>query len=191
VFVYLIENVVNGKYYVGKTVHHNLNSYLSVKRWAARHNIKSAPIVSAMSEYGIDSFEVSVLGTAPTSDQLNELERLWIILLNARDPNIGYNVCVGGSTGRLGLTTSEETKKKIGLANKGRKPKGYVRTELHRQQLRDRMMDNTIGVKITPEIAVQWKAAETNNQKQARYASIKASWDRRKAEKVTVFVTSR
>jgi hypothetical protein len=42
------------------------------------------------------------------------------------------------------------------------------------------MQGNDIGIKITPELAAQWKANETIEQKQKRCAAIKASWDRRK-----------
>jgi group I intron endonuclease len=178
-YVYLLTNKVNGKYYVGKTVHRNLNSYLSVKRWAARHGkFQGMPVVCAMAKYGVDNFSVDVLAVAYTPEELDELERLWIIALNSRDTAIGYNVNLGGSAGRLGMPCSEEHKIRIGAANRGRKPKGYVRTEEHRRQLRERMRGNKIGKKITPEMVAMWKATETPETKRKRHAAIKAEWDR-------------
>ena len=139
-FVYLLTNTVNGKYYVGKTTHHNLDWYLSVKRWAARNKKDHVmPVVRAMAKYGVENFSVDVLAVSDKVEELNNLERLWIIILNSRDATLGYNICSGGDVGRLGIPQSQETKDKIGHANKGRKPVGYVRTETHRQQLRDRV----------------------------------------------------
>jgi len=149
-FVYLLTNAINGKYYVGKTVSKNLNRYLSVKRWAARHRKGyPMPVVRAMAKHGIENFFVDVLAIPENAEELDNLERIWIILLDSRNPKLGYNVLPGGDTGRLGLPCSDEAKQKIGIANKGRKPVGHTRTEAHRQQLRDRMRGNRIGKKIT------------------------------------------
>lgn len=144
--VYLLINEVNGKYYVGKTVSKNLNKYLSVKRWAARHNKNlGMPLVRAMRKHGVENFSTSVLAKVDNPAQLLELEKVWIIALDSRNPRYGYNVCAGG-IGTTGLACSEERKQKIGLANKGRTPKGYVRTEEHKRQLRERMKGNRRGV---------------------------------------------
>ena len=70
--------------------------------------------------------------------------------------------------GRTGLSCSPEHKCKIGLANKGKKPKGYVRTEEHRQQLRDRMKGNNVGVKFTKESATAVMAKLTPDQRKER-----------------------
>ena len=123
---------------------------------------------------------MDILARPLVREELDLAERLWIILLNSRNPAVGYNVSAGGDASRLGAKNSIEHNQKIGAANKGRKPKGYVRTDLHRKQLRDRMLGNDKGVKITPETAIAWKAAETPEQKAKRHAAIKASWDRRK-----------
>ena len=142
--VYLLENTVNGKYYVGKTVSHSLNSYLSVKRWAARHGkAQNMPVVRAMQKYGISAFRATVLVTADSAESLSELERLWIIVLDARNPHIGYNISAGGGGARR--PCSLETRLKIGRANKGRKPVGYARTAEHSQQVRERMKGNKHG----------------------------------------------
>lgn len=168
-YIYLITNKINGKYYVGKTKHKNLNSYLSVKRWAVKHKkAHNMPIVSAMIKYGIDNFTIDILNEPTSVEDLNNLEQLWIILLNSRDPNVGYNILPGGDLSRTGVPCREETKRKIGLANKGRKPKGYIRTDLHRQQLRDRMKGNNIGIKFTSESATQKALTMTIEERKER-----------------------
>jgi len=180
-FVYLLYNKINGKYYVGKTVSINLNRYLSVKRWAARHRKNyPMPIVRAMAKYGIDNFSVDILAVPNGREELGNLERIWILFLDSRNPKLGYNVWPGGDIGRLGIPCSEEAKKKIGAANKGRKPMGYIRTELHRQQLRDRMMGNRLGTKFTSESARLAIKNETPENKAKRIAGIQRAWDRRR-----------
>lgn len=178
--VYLLTNLINGKYYVGKTVNPNLRQYLTNNKfWAATSDKGKKywhrmPIIAALRKYGIENFTAEVLTRATNDDELNMFERLWITALDSRNPAIGYNLSAGGEGMRF--PKSEDAKRKIGLANKGRKPKGYKRTELHLQQRRDAMKGNNIGIKITPETAKKWKAAETVEQKTARYAAIKASW---------------
>lgn len=182
--VYLLTNQINGKYYVGKTVAKNLNSYLSVKRWAAKHGKnQSMPVVRAIAKYGWENFQVDTICTATTLEQLDDLEKLWIILLNARAPEIGYNISAGGNLGRTGVKNTAEHNAKIGLANKGKKPVGYVRTDEHRRQLQDRMRGNLLGTKFTSETGGNYLRAETPEQKAKRHASIKAAWDRRKSLK--------
>jgi group I intron endonuclease len=165
--VYLITNLATGKYYVGKTVSANLNRYLSVKRWAARHGqVKGMPIVASMAKHGIESFVTQTLAQAESAEQLDMLERLWIAALDALNPNVGYNISAGGGGSRRSCSLA--TKRKIGLANKGRKPKGYIRTEKHRQQRREAMLGNNIGVKITAARAKAWSDKMTPEQRRAR-----------------------
>ena len=147
--VYLISNLVNGKYYVGKTVSRNLRRYIVTQKfWAAtsekgRKCWQNMPIIAALRKYGIENFSVDVLAYAADNEQLSLLERLWIVALDSRNPLVGYNISAGGEGIRVPMT--EDRKRKIGIANKGRKPKGYVRTEAHSKQLRDRMQGNRHG----------------------------------------------
>ena len=176
--VYLLENTVNGKYYVGKTVSQNLHRYLLTKQSQARRNNPSnMPVVSAIRKYGWAAFRAEVLGIVQTHEELNNLEKLWIILLDAQNKHVGYNVAAGGSGGRVG-PCSLETRLKIGQANKGRKPVGYARTAEHSQQLRDRMQGNKLGIKFTTESATVAILNESAERRVRRAAGIKASWDK-------------
>jgi len=168
---------VNGKYYVGQTKKKDLHKYFTFKKWCARTGRSNhMPVIYAIAKYGWENFTVDILALPKTMEQMNDLERAWIIVLNSRNPELGYNLAIGG--GKVCIPLSEETKAKIGAANKGRKPKGYIRTELHRQQLRDRMKGNKVGKKITAEVVRQWRKNETNEQKQIRYSALKRAWDR-------------
>lgn len=180
--VYLLTNLVNGRYYVGRTVNPDLHDYLSVKRWAARHDkVPSMPLIRAMRKYGVENFKAEVLTTTDSIKQLDELERLWIAVLDAQ--HFGYNVAAGGSG--ASRPCSEDTKRKIGIANKGRKPAGYVRTEKHKQQLSERPRIS----RETGYALASWEnggnvsaylSKETPEQKAKRYAAIKASWVKRR-----------
>ena len=134
--VYLLTNQVNGKYYVGKTVSFKLHKYLSNKRWHARQDAtvgRNEPLIRAMRKYGVESFSEEILSIGRDKEHLSLLEKLWIILLDSRNPEVGYNILSGGEN-QYQPTCSEDTKRKISLANKGRKPKPYVRTEEHKRQ---------------------------------------------------------
>ena len=156
-YIYLLTNKVNGKYYVGQTKKKNLQKYFIFKRWCARVGKKTnMPIVKAIAKYGWDNFIVDILAIPETPEQMNDLERIWIILLNARDPEFGYNLCIGGGKGQL--TLSEEWK----------------------AQLRDRMKGNSLGTKFTSESGRLAILNETPENKAKRIAGIQRSWDRRR-----------
>lgn len=142
--IYLIVHKESGKCYVGKTVSEDLHHYLSVKRWQVKHGrVCGMPIIAAIRKYGWSAFDVFSVANAESEQELNNLEQLWIVSLDS--VRTGYNVCMGGESIMAGRKMSESHKTKIGQANKGRKPAGYIRTVLHRQQLRTRMLGNKVG----------------------------------------------
>jgi len=69
-----------------------------------------------------------------------DAERFFIAFYGRADLGLGRlrNLTDGGE-GCVGAIRTDEWKRKIGLGNKGRKPVGYIRTEEHRMQLRERM----------------------------------------------------
>lgn len=144
-YIYIITNIINNKIYIGKTVNKNLFDYLSVKRWAVNHNKDiNMPIIKAMQKYGMDNFIYEILDdTASSNEELIYLEKEWIAFLDSMNPAIGYNATAGGEG--ASRPCSEATKKKIGLANRGRKPKGYIHTAEHCEQIRQRMLGSKHG----------------------------------------------
>lgn len=142
--VYILTNLVNGKYYVGKTVLSNLRKYLSTKKWQARKGLRTQPLLAAMRKYGFENFEAEVLSIATTREELCELEKLWILLLDCRNPKIGYNILAGGEHVYRAPCT-EETRRKMRLAAVGRKPLPYVRTEAHGKQISNRITGTHYG----------------------------------------------
>lgn len=92
-YIYLIENKINNKKYVGKTTY-------SLKRRFAEHvrNIKKhpdRPLYRAMNKYGKDNFEIRELECCDIS-LLEEREKYWISYFNTYLGD-GYNATYGGS----------------------------------------------------------------------------------------------
>ena len=108
-FIYKIQNKIDGKSYIGKTVN-DVNT-----RWNEhiRGKDKKSLIYRAINKYGKDNFEFSIIGTANSMDELNDLERFFIAEFNSLTPN-GYNFTKGGD-GSLGCIPSIETRMKMCL----------------------------------------------------------------------------
>ena len=68
-----------------------------------------------MQKYGKEKFSFQIVDIAESKEELDQKEIYWIAELNSMLPT-GYNIREGGSRGLL----SEESKKKISRANKGR-----------------------------------------------------------------------
>jgi group I intron endonuclease len=183
--IYLLTNKVNGKYYVGKTVQSNVKRYLSSKKWAATlpkddpRGEAYMPIVRAIRKYGFENFIVEVLAETDNHEKLCALEKLWIVLLDARNTSIGYNICAGGK-GTTGRKNSEETLVKMRKAAEGRVPPPYTRTEKHRQQSRENMLKNIVekGLQksFTSGTCSEYITNETLEQKEKRACSMRENW---------------
>jgi hypothetical protein len=120
--IYKIENLINGKLYIGQTTRSIESRFLS-------HSKGDMIIGRAIKKYGIQSFKISVIDNATDKKVLNEKEKYWIKKLNTLSPN-GYNISTGGTGGNLGelvnkkikdTMQSEEIRKRIREANTGRK----------------------------------------------------------------------
>lgn len=126
----------SGKSYIGRT--YNLNKRLG------EHRRKSSPCIAlrnAIFKYGFENFSLEILKENLDLQAANELEVKLISLHNSLHPN-GYNIQIGGtfhnqtpelrkiisetSTGRpsvnKGIKLSDETKKKMSDAKKGKPP---------------------------------------------------------------------
>ena len=113
--IYCIENIINGKMYVGQSrnIRKRLIVHLSRAKSPLTH--KSA-LYSAMVKYGIDNFSIKILELCDSS-LLNPRESFWIKELNCMSPN-GYNLDSGGDYPEV---ISDEWKLKNSEAQKGRK----------------------------------------------------------------------
>lgn len=118
-YIYKITNKINGKSYIGKT--NNL-----IRRWNEHKSGKggTAILSKAFIKYGINNFlfEKLIRIQSKKIDKLNcilsALEKYYIRKLNTFHD--GYNATIGGD-GTSNYHHSDITKKKISLANRGKK----------------------------------------------------------------------
>jgi group I intron endonuclease len=92
----MIENILNGKFYIGKTVKTVQERFKQHIRLAKKRTNRK--LYDAMNHYGIDKFVVHVMeDNIQSQDLLNEREIYWINKLNAIEN--GYNMAEGGDGG--------------------------------------------------------------------------------------------
>lgn len=142
--VYQHKNKINGKIYIGITMQE------PEQRWRHGEGYKSSPhFYAAIQKYGWDNFEHNILFINLTKEEACLKEQELIKQFKSMDREFGYNSTSGGdiftmnketkqkisqammgNQNGLGHPCSEEKKKKISEAQKGRKL-----TEEHKQKL--------------------------------------------------------
>lgn len=104
-----------GKVYIGMTCQE------PIKRWKYGWGYKNNHhFDSAIQKYGWDNFEHEILFTGLTQDEASIKERELIEKYKSNNPEFGYNISSGGYGGREGVPQSDEAKRKVSEANKGR-----------------------------------------------------------------------
>ena len=116
--LYEHRNKINGKRYIGITNN-------KTKRWygKGKHYEGCPYFFAAIQKYGWDAFEHNVLIYDLSREEASRLERHYIKVLKTCDKAFGYNLAAGGTNAptMLGKHHSEETKRKIGSSNFGKK----------------------------------------------------------------------
>lgn len=121
--IYKVSNSINSKLYIGQTVQK------LEKRWKT-HQSKGNALYNSIKKYGVEKFIIEAIDFAETIEELNEKEIYWIQFYNCISPN-GYNLRLGGNSGGK---HSEETKRKISEAGKGR-PVSEKTRQLKKEQM--------------------------------------------------------
>lgn len=123
--IYKIQNLVNGKTYVGFTT--NLNRRIKCHKNRAFVSLHKTKLYDAMRKYGWDNFQFSVVYESKDVEHTKNVMENYFIAEYDSIKN-GYNMTLGGD-GTLGVVPwnkgisviiSEETKKKISSALKGK-----------------------------------------------------------------------
>lgn len=85
-YVYCHINKLNGKVYVGRTDNPS-------RRWTNGAGYKhNQGFYNDIQEYGWDNFEHRILEDCLTYDESREMERFYIDVLDAKNPEQGYNL---------------------------------------------------------------------------------------------------
>jgi len=175
--IYLIENQITKKVYVGKTGWTAKRRLLKHLDNATLRN-QSSLLYNSIRKHGRDVFTISVLETCPESEA-NNREIFYIAEYESfTDRSKGYNLTAGGDGGatRTGQKCSEEHKAKVGLANKGRtwtpeqrivlmearRKQGDERRGVPRPELKGRVSPNK-GKKMSPESLAKQLATRLAN----------------------------
>jgi group I intron endonuclease len=127
-YVYIITNRVNGKSYVGQTLRRPIermrsHRYAASLKFGARSDMV---IARAIRTYGWDSFSWRVIEICQSQELLDAAESYWIEKYRTVSPD-GYNIALGG---RGRGSVSDETRKRISEAGRGRLVGGDTRKKL-------------------------------------------------------------
>ncbi len=136
--VYMHENRVNGKKYIGIT------SQKPTNRWRNGAGYDKQPrFFAAIQRYGWDAFRHEILYTGLTQEEAERLEVDLIEKYETLNEEKGYNIAPGGvvfiptgetrakqSAARIGWTPSAETRQKMSDAKRGKRLSAEHRAHL-------------------------------------------------------------
>lgn len=89
-YIYKTTNLINGKIYIGQHKH---------SCWDDKYLGSGTMLFRAIDKYGINNFKCELLESVNSQEELNNREKYYIELFNARDNSIGYNIAAGGIGG--------------------------------------------------------------------------------------------
>ena len=109
-YIYKTTNLLNGKFYVGKSSFKNN----CLDYWYLGSGVL---IKKSIKKYGRGNFKKEIIEWCSSFEESNEREKYWIKELDALNLKIAYNIATGGDGGSLGA----EVNRRISEALKGRK----------------------------------------------------------------------
>ncbi len=170
-FVYIIINSANQKYYIGKTVNKNLDYYLSRQLWCAYNPDKSRTskphLFNAMRKYPRECWSIAPLVQLQTEEDLLAAEKFLIEIFGAR--RYGYNICVGGR-GTIGWVPSAETRARQRASNLGKEHKPFTpEQEARRLAAWQKVLEEKNGSFQTPESIEKIKTARAKQDESRRF----------------------
>ena len=115
--IYRILNKTNNKSYIGQTVYDNPSRRWNVHKNNYRKDKHQEYLYRSIRKHGIENFEFSVICKC-SNGELSEMESKYIAEFKTFG-KLGYNMTSGGE-GTSNREVSEETRKKLSIAGKGR-----------------------------------------------------------------------
>ena len=107
-YVYCIENIVNGKLYIGKAG--NIKKRWSQHKTASKNSKTTNVFYRALRKYGTANFKITTLDQDEDENICYRKEIEWISKLHTTNRDKGYNRTLGGQ-GCKGLQLTEDQKK--------------------------------------------------------------------------------
>lgn len=137
--VYMHENRVNGKKYIGIT------SQKPTRRWANGNGYRRCPFFyAAIQKHGWDAFRHEILYTELTEEDAERLEVELIAKYQTQDADHGYNLTAGGCA-TTGWAPTDENRKHISDSLKGvmAREKNPFYGKHHSQETKQRLSEIT------------------------------------------------
>lgn len=110
-YIYETINLINNKRYIGQ--HKSCEFDISYKG-------SGKLLTEAINKYGKSNFETHIIEECESQEELNDKEIYWINYYQAVENDNFYNLDIGGK-GSHEYSTSEETRKKLSDAQKGKR----------------------------------------------------------------------
>jgi len=157
--IYIIQNMVSNKVYVGQTMGKLSDRWGKHKNALNRGVHGNSHLQSAWIKYGAQSFEFALLETYATHDQINEAECFYLEYFRSLGVDL-YNIRAGGSHG----THSKETREKLRVARlKQTPPDATARANMRAAQLGRKLSEATLaklrGRVVSEETKAKLRAA--------------------------------
>ena len=145
-YIYITENIINNKRYIGQ---HRSSD------WDYNYFGSGKILKQTITKYGIKNFTCFPPAWAWSKEELNQLEIDYIAHYNPE-----YNITKGGQG--FNIPHSEETKKKCGIKNIGRK---HTHEHIQKQKLGIKGIRNTEASKLKTSISSTGRNWYTNGIK--------------------------
>lgn len=107
-YVYCIENIVNGKLYIGKA--RNIKRRWSQHKSASNNLSITTIFYRALRKHGTANFKITTLDQDENEELCYKKEVEWILKLDSTNPDKGYNITAGGQ-GNSSMKLTKEQKK--------------------------------------------------------------------------------
>jgi len=115
-YIYKIENLVNGKVYIGQTTQNPNYRRRQHFKLLRDNKHQNSHLQHSFNKYGLFNFEFIIINYGTSKEVLDQLEDDYINYYDCLNQNKGYNLKNGGTNG----LPSDETRLKLSKANSGK-----------------------------------------------------------------------
>jgi len=155
-FIYIIENLINNKEYVGCTIY-PIKKRFEEHSWRCLNTDSNTKLCNSMRKYGIENFTIELIEECDIN-KIYEREKFFIDELKTF--NLGLNSTIGGE-GCLGYKHSKEIREKISkIIKDGRSHKGKTYEEIYGHRVEDEKEKRRESVKKS------WDSLSENEKKE-------------------------